>query len=125
MRPIVAFTKEAIKIYAVRSIKPGSRMLTDGLGCFKGIDEVGLKYVVKVTGGGHPEDAGFKWVNTGLGNVKSAMTGTLRSCGPEHEARCLAAFECRYNRRFDLAAVIRILGRYQYDSRDVPVAQDG
>ena len=76
MRPVAAFTKEAIKTYALRSIEPGSRVLSDGLGCFRGIDEAGLKHVVKVTGGARPEDADFKWVNTGLGNVKSAMTGT-------------------------------------------------
>lgn len=41
-------------------------------------------------------------LNTGLGNVKSAITGTLRSCDPQHAPRYLAAFEWRYNRRFDL-----------------------
>ena len=103
--------------YAVRSIEPGSRVLSDGLGCFKGIDEAGLKHVVKVTGGGRPEDADFKWVNTGLGNVTSAMTGTLRSCDPQHAARYLAAFEWHYNGRFDLK---ENLGRLAHAAAMIP-----
>jgi hypothetical protein len=111
MCPVAAFTKEAIKTYAVGSIEPGSRVLRDELGCFKGTDEAGLKHVVKVTGGGRPEDADFKWVNTGLGNVKSAITGTLRSCDSQHAARYLAAFEWRYNCRFDLKEKLGRLAR--------------
>lgn len=111
MRPVAAFTKEAIKTYAIRSIEPGSRVLSDGLGCFNGIDEAGLKHVVKVTGGGRPDDADFKWVNTGLGNVKSAITGTLRSCDTQHVPRYLVAFEWRYDRRFDLKENLGRLAR--------------
>ncbi len=54
-------------------------------------------------GSGWPNDPAFKWVNTCLGNIKSALTGTLRSCDSHHLARYLAAVEWRYNRRFDLA----------------------
>ena len=111
MRLVPAFTKEAIKDYAVASIEPGSRVLSDGLGCFNGLDDAGLKHIKKITGGGRPEGCDFKWVNTGLGNVKSAITGTLRSCDPQHTARYLAAFEWRYNRRFDLPANLARLAR--------------
>jgi hypothetical protein len=34
LRCIPAFTKEAIKDYALRNIEPGSRVLSDGLSCF-------------------------------------------------------------------------------------------
>ena len=111
MRAIAAFTKEAIKDYVVRSIASGSRVLSDGLGCFDGIGEAGLKHIVKTTGGGRPKGPDFNWVNTGLGNVKSAITGTLRSCDPQHAPRYLAAFEWRYNRRFDLRENLRRLAR--------------
>ena len=111
MRAIVAFTKEAIKDYVVRSIASGSRVLSDGLGCFDGIGEAGLKHIVKTTGGGRPKGPDFNWVNTGLGNVKSAITGTLRSCDPQHAPRYLAAFEWRYNRRFNLRENLRRLAR--------------
>ena len=36
--------------------------------------------------------APFKWVNTTLGNIKSAITGTYRKLGPDHAERYLASF---------------------------------
>ena len=96
LRCIAAFTKEAIKDYALRNIEPGSRVLSDGLGCFNGFADAGMKHTAKITGGGRPEGSDFKWVNTGVSNVKGAITGTLRSCDPQHTPRYLAAFEWRH-----------------------------
>jgi len=48
----------------------------------------------------------FKWVNTTLGNVKAAITGTYRHASPEHAGRCLASFAWRFNRRFQLQSLI-------------------
>ena len=50
--------------------------------------------------------ASFKWVNTTLGNIKSAITGTYRKLGPDHAGRYLASFAWRYNRRFQLQTMI-------------------
>ena len=36
--------------------------------------------------------APFKWVNTTLGNIKSAITGTYRTLGPDHDGRYFASF---------------------------------
>ena len=52
------------------NIKAGARVFTDGLACFNGFDEAGMKHVIKITGGGRPTSGDFKWVNTGLGNRK-------------------------------------------------------
>jgi hypothetical protein len=120
MRCVPAFTKEAIKDYAVASIEPGSRVLSDGLSCFNGLAAAGMKHVVKITGGGRPEGDEFKWVNTGLGNVKSAIKGTLRSCDPQHAPRYLAAFEWRYNRRFDLKLNLDRLARVAATTKPQP-----
>jgi hypothetical protein len=76
LRCIAAFTKEAIKDYALRNVEPGSRVLSDGLGCFNGFADAGMKHTAKITGGGRPEGSDFKWVNTGVSNVKGAITGT-------------------------------------------------
>jgi ISXO2-like transposase domain/Transposase zinc-ribbon domain len=102
LRCIPGFTSAAIKEYALANIEQGSRVLSDGLACFNGIAEAGLTHQVTITGGGRPKDPEFKWVNTGLGNVKGSITGTLRSLDARHAPRYLAAFEWRYNRRFDL-----------------------
>ena len=111
LRPITGFTKVAVKDYATANIEPGSTVLSEGLGCFNGLAEAGMKHIVTITGGGRPKGTTFTWVNTGLGNVKSAIKGTLRSCDPQHTARYLAAFEWRFNRRFDLAENLDRLAR--------------
>ena len=48
----------------------------------------------------------FKWVNTTLGNIKNAITGTYRAIRDKHVPRYLAEFEYRFNRRYDLAAMM-------------------
>ena len=48
----------------------------------------------------------FKWVNTALGNIKSAIVGTYRAISSKHVPRYLAEFEYRFNRRYDLAAMM-------------------
>jgi hypothetical protein len=68
-----------------------------------------MKHRPTVTGGGRATQSKFKWVNTGLGNIKSAMTGTCRSCSKKHAARYLAAYEYRFNRRFELAKMVEQL----------------
>jgi ISXO2-like transposase domain len=78
---------------------------------FNGFADAGMKHTAKITGGGRPEGSDFKWVNTGVSNVKGAITGTLRSCDPQHAPRYLAAFEWRYNRRFDLPKNLERLAR--------------
>ena len=51
-------------------------------------------------------DASLQWVNTALGNIKAAITGTYRAINSKHVPRYLAEFEYRFNRRYDLAAMI-------------------
>ena len=48
----------------------------------------------------------FQWVNTALGNIKAAITGTYRAIHQKHVPRYLAEFEYRFNRRYDLAAML-------------------
>ena len=50
--------------------------------------------------------APFKWVNTTLGNIKCAITGTYRKLGPDHAGGYLASFAWRYNRRYQLETMI-------------------
>src|SRR5262245_24076597 len=51
----------------------------------------------------------FKWVNTALGNIKASIVGTYRSINSKHVPRYLAEFEYRFNRRYDLAAMMPCL----------------
>jgi hypothetical protein len=85
---------QAIKDYASTNIGPGARVVSEGLACFGGVVEAGMN-------GGRR-----RWTNTGLGNIKSAIIGTCRSCDPQHTERYLAAFEYRFNRRFELDKMV-------------------
>jgi ribosomal protein L37AE/L43A len=109
LRRVSGFTSAAIKSYAAANIASGSRVTSDGLACFAAVTEAGMKHRAIVTGSGRPTAPEFKWVNTGLGNIKSAITGTCRSCSPQHADRYLAAYEYRFNRRFQLDKMLKRL----------------
>jgi hypothetical protein len=49
--------------------------------------------------------APFKWVNTVLGNIKTAITSTYHHVSPKHAERYLARFASRFNRRYDLDTI--------------------
>ena len=72
------------------------------------VADAGCAHQVVKTGSG-PKAArtpAFKWANTALGNIKAAITGTYRAINSKHVPRYLAEFEYRFNRRYDLAAMI-------------------
>ena len=52
----------------------------------------------------------FRWVNTILGNIKSALRGTYHAIRPKYAQRYLSEFEYRFNRRFGLPNIIPRLG---------------
>ena len=88
LRCVPGFTEEAIKGYAQNNIAAGSRVLSDGLGCFNGLADAGLKHKAVLTRSGRPEDERFKWTNMGFGDIKTAITGTCRSCDPQRALSC-------------------------------------
>jgi hypothetical protein len=51
----------------------------------------------------------FKWVNTLLDNIKNALPGSFHATRGNNVPRYLAEFEYRFNRRFDLPAMIERL----------------
>ena len=51
----------------------------------------------------------FRWVNTVLGNVKTAIVGTLKSVAGRYVFRYLAEFQYRFNRRFKLPELLNRL----------------
>ena len=106
--PVKGFRKREIARGAKRWLAPGSEVLTDGLRCWNALDGVVGSHRVIRTGSGRQAArmAPFKWVNTTLGNTKSAITGTYRKLGPDHAQRYLASFAWRYNRRYQLNTMI-------------------
>ncbi|WEN15100.1 transposase [Rhodanobacter sp. AS-Z3] len=94
--------------WAKRYLVPGTAVVSDGLNCFPGVAEADCTHVPIVTGGGPPSEGHpiFWWINTVLGNVKSALQGTYHALRPRYLQRYLSEFCCRFNRRFDLAALV-------------------
>ena len=56
------------------------------------------------------QHADFRWVNTILGNLKTAIAGTYHAFNfAKYANRYLAQVQYRFNRRFDLSAILRRL----------------
>lgn len=106
---IKQFSKHEIKRWSKKHLKPGSCVISDGLACFNGVKESNINHIKVVTGGGHQcvEIEEFKWINTIISNVKTAITGTYHSVGHKHLPRYLAEFCYRFNRRFDLRDMMK------------------
>ena len=83
-------------------------VISDGLSCFPAVKEAGCGHTVIVTGSGYRsmQKTEFTWINTMLGNIKSAITGTYHSVSRKHLPRYFAEFCYRFNRRFDLKEMI-------------------
>jgi transposase-like protein len=111
LRRVTGFRKTEIARYAQASILPGSEVVSDGLHCFSGVTAAHCRHVPLITGSGRQaaQHPAFKWVNTLLGNVKNALLGTFHAIRGKHVPRYLAEFEYRFNRRFDLPAMIERL----------------
>ena len=122
LRRIARFKRRRVTSLAKSILAPGATVVTDGLACFRGVTEAGCVHVAFPTGSGrqaarHPA---FRWVNTMLGNIKCAITGTYRALRKKHMVRYLAEFEWRFNHRFDLAAMIPALGRAAVTTKPAP-----
>ena len=106
--PVEGFRKREVKRLIAEHLAPAGRVVTDGLSCWTAAAEAGLEHRAMATGSGR-RAAGwspFKWVNTTLGNVKAAITGTYRQISPKHAGRYLGSFAWRYNRRFQLDSLV-------------------
>jgi hypothetical protein len=77
-----------------------------------------------VTGGGKQacEIRQLKAINTVLGNLKTAITGTYHAFKfTKYTDRYLAEFQYRFNRRFDLATLTQSLVRAAMNCKPVPI----
>lgn len=105
----LAFTKEAIGAWAKTALAASAIVISDGLWCFQAVTESGAAHERVVTGGGHASVKleQFKAVNTFLGNLKTAYSGTYHAFDfAKYADRYLAEVQYRFNRRFDLKAIL-------------------
>jgi transposase-like protein len=122
--PVKGFRKKEISRLVALHLASASRLVTDRLNCWTAIDEAGLEHRAIVTGSGRQAArwSPFKWVNTTLGNIKSAITGTYRQISPKHAGRYLASFAWRYNRRLELGTLIPRLVHSAVQTKPLPYA---
>jgi hypothetical protein len=106
------FTKEAIAQWAKTALASSARVVSDGLWCFQAVTVAGATHERTVTGGG-PSSVKleqFRAVNTFLGNLKTAYSGTYHAFDyAKYAHRYLAEVQYRFNRRFDLSSILKRL----------------
>lgn len=108
LQVVKGFRPHEIARWAKKRLLPGSLVYSDGLACFAAVLDAGCHHVSIATGGG-PQSVNreeFTWVNTMIGNVKNAIRGAYHAINPKHLPRYLAEFCYRFNRRFDLEAMM-------------------
>jgi hypothetical protein len=108
---VSSFKKKELKRWSKNHLAPGTMAVSDGLWCFIGIKEAGFNHKVIVIGNSRDpkQSAPFNWINTVLGNLKSALSGTYHKLSSAHLPRHLATFQYRFNRRFVLGDMINRL----------------
>lgn len=103
------FTKDAIAQWAKKSLCASAHVVSDGLWCFQAVTASGAAQERTVTGGG-PASVKletFRAVNTLLGNLKTAFSGTHHAFDfAKYAHRYLAKVQYRFNRRFDLSVIL-------------------
>jgi hypothetical protein len=108
MNVVKGFRLTEISRWARQHLQSDSTVISDGLSCFSAVADANCHHISIVTGREHQSvtKKEFAWVNTMIGNVKNAITGTYHAINPKHLPRYLAEFCYRHNKRFQLEDMI-------------------
>jgi hypothetical protein len=121
---VAGFTLAAIQEWSKNALAVTAHVVSDGTSCFAQVKQMGATHERYVTGSGRQaaQMPQFKWVNTILGNLKTALTGTYHSFDhAKYGARYLAEFAYRFNRRYDMAAMLPRLLRAAAVTKPLPL----
>ena len=119
----LAFTKDALDAWASKALAPTARVFSDGLHCFKAVANEVASHTAIITGSGRQSatHVEFRRVNTVLSNLKTAISGTYHAFNfAKYAERYLAEVQYRFNRRFDLSAILVRLVRAAVLTRPHP-----
>ena len=108
---VKGFRKREVEKLAKATIEPGSTVVSDGLSCWPAVEKAGCSHRPMVTGSGKRAAtwSPFRWVNTTLGNIKTAIAGTYHHVSPKHAQHYLPSFGYRFDRRFRLDSIVERL----------------
>lgn len=105
---VKSFNLNEVASWAKRSLVPDTVVVSDGLGCFTAVNEAGCIHQREVVGKDRKSTdmECFSWINTILGNLKTAISGTYHAFDFEkYGYRYLGEYQYRFNRRFDLSTI--------------------
>lgn len=106
---VSSFSGADIATWARQHLEPSAHVITDGLRGFAGIKAAGYvreAIVSGATGKRAAQVPAFHWVNTILGNVKTAFDGAFHGFEfNKYGTRYLSEVQYRFNRRYDLAGL--------------------
>lgn len=106
---VKTFGRADVTAWAAQHLAAASTVVSDGLDCFRALARDGRTHQREVVGTSRKSSAMpcFKWINTVLGNLKMATRGTYHAFKfDKYGHRYLAEAQYRFNRRFDLAAIL-------------------
>jgi transposase-like protein len=108
---VKGFRKKEVEKIAKRDLAAGSNVVSDGLSCWPAVEGAGCRHFPINTGCGKQAAswAPFKWVNTTLGNIKTAIAGTYHHVSAKHAQSYLSSFAYRFNRRYQLDTIVERL----------------
>lgn len=91
IEPVRSFDNVSLKDGIARRLAPACEVYSDGLACFRRLQDAGHAHTTLVTGGGRAatEVTGARWGNVVPGNLERAISGT-----------CHAIRQARYARRY-------------------------
>src|ERR671933_815044 len=108
---VKGFRKKEVERIAKRDLAAGATVVSDGLSCWPAVEKAGCSHRPMATGAGKKAAgwAPFRWVNTCLGNIKTAIVGTYHHVSPKHAHSYLTSYAYRFNRRFRLDSIVERL----------------
>jgi transposase-like protein len=108
---VKGFRKRGVEKLAKAAIEPGATVVSDGLSCWPAVEKAGCAHFAMATGAGKKAASWtpFKWVNTTLGNVKTAIAGTYHHVSAKHAQSYLTSFAYRFDRRYQLDSIVERL----------------
>lgn len=105
---VATFSGDVVRAWAEQALVAGSETVSDGLPAFRALATQSTHTRI-VTGGGAKSVTlpTFRWINTLLGNLKTALSGTYHAFHfDKYGHRYLAEFQYRFNRRENLKNIL-------------------
>lgn len=106
---VKTFSIDEVESWAKKHICAASIVVSDGLACFSGVTAAGAVHAPIVVGKNRKsiDMPCFNWINTIIGNLKTAESGTYHAFKfGKYGFRYLAEAQYRFNRRFNMKEIL-------------------